>query len=67
MGLFLLQWRWKQIERGGEGGGGFVMVIFNLAKKWVLMPTCMCWNLVDELNGPLIRNYFAYIHTSDVR
>lgn len=24
MGLFLLQWRWKQIERGGEGEGGGV-------------------------------------------
>lgn len=22
---------------------------------------------VDKLNGHLIRNYFAYIHTSDVR
>lgn len=56
MDLFLLQWRQKQIERGGV-----VMVTFNFAKKVGFDA------YVDKLNGHLIRNYFAYIHTSDVR
>lgn len=37
------------------------MVTFNFAKKVGFDA------YVDKLNGHLIRNYFAYIHTSDVR